>query len=80
MWIEEAAPERLAEFLRHYHQALEAFGKGSESGSWKEMGKPEKNRLVAAAYLILLGLDSTRNESAKSRQYFAEPGEAEWGC
>jgi hypothetical protein len=80
MWIEEVAPERLAEFFHHYHQALEAFGKGSESGSWKEMTNPEKNRMVAAAYLILLGLDSTRNESAKSRPYFAEPGEAEWGC
>ncbi len=80
MWIEELAPERLAEFVRHYHQALEEFGKGSESGSWKEMANPEKNRLVAAARLILLELDSTKNESTKSRKYFAEPGKAEWGC
>jgi hypothetical protein len=80
MWIEELAPERLAEFIRHYHQALEEFGKGSESGSWKEMANPEKNRLVAAARLILLELDSTRNEPTKSRKYFAEPGKAEWGC
>ena len=80
MWIEELAPERFAEFVRHYHQALEACGKGSESGSWKEMAKPEKNRLVAAARLIVFELDSTKNKSAKSRQYFAQPGEAEWGC
>jgi len=80
MWIEEVAPERLAEFIRHYHQALEVFGKRSESGSWKEMANPKKNRLVAAAHLILLELDSTKNESAKSRRYFAEPGKAEWGC
>jgi hypothetical protein len=80
MWIEELAPERLAEFVRHYHQALEEFGKGSESGSWREMANPEKNRLVAAASLILLELDSTKNESTKSRKYFAEPGKAEWGC
>jgi len=80
MWIEELAPERLAEFIRHYHQALEVLGKGSESGSWREMANPGKNRLVAAARLILLELDSSKNQPAKSRQYFAEPGKAEWGC
>jgi len=80
MWIEEAAPERLAEFFLHYHKALEVFSKRSENGSWKEIANPEKNRLVAAAHLILVELDSTGNESAKSRQYFAEPGQAEWGC
>ena len=80
MWIEEVAPERLAEFFHHYHQALEALGKGSKSGSWTEMAEPKKNHLVAIAHLILLGADSTKNESAKSRPYFAEPGEAEWGC
>ena len=80
MWNQEVSRERLAEFLRYYHQALEVLDKDSESSCWKEMAKPEKNRLVAAARLILLELDSTKNESAKSQQYFAEPGEAEWGC
>lgn len=80
MWIEEAAPERLAEFFHHYHKALEVFGKRSESGSSKEMAKPEKKNHLVGACLILLELDSTRNKSPKSRQYFAEPGEAEWGC
>jgi hypothetical protein len=80
MWIEEVAPERLAEFLHHYHRALEALGKRSGSGSWKERARPEEDRLVAAAHLTLLELDSAKNESAKPRQYFAEPGEAEWGC
>jgi hypothetical protein len=83
MWIEEVAPERLAELFHHYHQALtpEVSGKGSESGNtWKEMPQPEKNRLVAAARLALLELDSITNETSKARQYFAQPGEAEWGC
>ena len=79
MRIEEVAPERLAESFHHNYQVLEASGK-SESGSWKEMAESERNRLVAAARRTLLELDSTRDESAKSRQYFAEPGEAEWGC
>jgi len=76
MWIEEVAPERLAEFFDHYHKALEILGKGTENGSWKEMAKPAKNHLVRAC-LMVLELDSTKN---KSRNYFAEPGEAEWGC
>lgn len=80
MLIKEVAPERLAEFFHHYNRALEVFGKGSESGSWEETAKPEKNPSGAAAGLILLELDSTRNTSPKSRPYFAQPGEAEWGC
>jgi hypothetical protein len=82
MWIHEVAPERLAELFHHYHQALtsEPSGKGSESGSWKEVSAQERNRLVAAARLALLELESMTSERAKSREYFAQPGEAEWGC
>lgn len=78
MWIEELTPERLAEYVRHYHRAMEVHG--NESESWKKIGEPDTNRFVGAARLILLELDSTKNESAKSRKYFAEPGKAEWGC
>jgi len=83
MWVNEVAPERLAELFHHYQQALlpENTGKGSEGqGSWKEVSQKDKSRLVAAARLALLELDSMTSERATSRQYFAEPGEAEWGC
>jgi hypothetical protein len=83
MWINEVAPERLAELFHHYQQALmpEIAGKGSQGrGSWREVSQPEKSRLVAAARLALLELESMTSEPAKSRQYFAQPGEAEWGC
>jgi hypothetical protein len=83
MWINEVSPERLAELFHHYHQALtpEVSGRGSEGrGSWKEVPQPEKSRLVAAARLALLELESMTSDRAKSRQYFAQPGEAEWGC
>lgn len=83
MWVNEVAPERLAELFHHYHQALmpETSGEGSEArGSWNEVPQREKNRLVAAARLALLELDSMTNDRVKSRQYFAQPGEAEWGC
>jgi hypothetical protein len=83
MWIHEVAPERLAELFHHYHQALTPEMGGNrraERGSWKEVPQTEKSRLVAAARLALLELESMSSERAKSRQYFAQPGEAEWGC
>jgi hypothetical protein len=82
MWINEVAPERLAELFHHYQQALtpEVSGKGSETGAeWKEVPQQEKNRLVTAARLALLELEAMTN-CRQSRQYFAQPGEAEWGC
>jgi hypothetical protein len=83
MWINEVAPERLAELFHHYERALlpENTGKGSEGhSSWQEVPQPERSRLVGAARLALLELDSTTNERPNSRPYFAQPGEAEWGC
>jgi hypothetical protein len=88
MWINEVAPERLAEIFHHYQQALtpEPSGKATrESGAWKEVPQKEKSRLVAAARLALLELESLEVEQmtkdrAESRQYFAKSGEAEWGC
>jgi hypothetical protein len=80
MWTEEVAPERLAELFYHYEHALGVSGKGSESGSWNEVAQPEKDRMVAAARLTLLDLDSAASQAGRSRRYFAEPGEAEWGC
>jgi hypothetical protein len=83
MWINEVAPERLAELFHHYQQALapEVTGKGSEGeAGWKEVPQLEKNRLIAAARLALLELEAIVNERSRPRQYFAQPGEAEWGC
>jgi hypothetical protein len=76
--------KRLAELFHHYQNALmpEASGKGSErgGGEWKQVPQQEKNRLVSAVRLALLELESVAHEQAKPRQYFAQPGEAEWGC
>lgn len=82
MWIREVAPERLAELFHNYHQALTAPSRDRTQGpgSWKEVSPQEKNRLVAAARLALLELDSAKSQPAKSKPYFAQPGEAEWGC
>jgi hypothetical protein len=83
MWIHEVAPERLAELFHHYQQALtpEISNKGSEGGGdWNDVPQREKSRLVAAARLALLELDSVTHERPNPRPYFTQPGEAEWGC
>lgn len=80
MWIEEVGSERLADFLRHYYQALEVFRNSSKDSSRNEMAHSGENQLAAIAHLTLLGVSSTKNEGARSREYFAKPGEAEWGC
>jgi len=79
MWIEQVEPEKLAELLHHYQQALGVFADGSENHSWDRMTQPDRTRLVAAARLTLLELDSSDHEQQTSRPYFAEPGKAEWG-
>jgi hypothetical protein len=58
----------------------EISGKGSEGrGSWREVPQQEKSRLISAARLALLERESMTRDDAK-REYFAQPGEAEWGC
>lgn len=90
MSFQDVSAEQLAELFHHYHQALGSdFGCASKPirASWQEVPQREKSRMVAAARLTLLELDSTHAESVSingrqgnSGQYFATPGEAEWGC
>ena len=82
MSIQEVTPEQLAELFHHYHQALAPdFGCTSSSSpeAWERVPQQERNRLVAAARLALLELNSTPADHDRKR-YFAKPGEAEWGC
>jgi hypothetical protein len=72
MWIKAAAPERVAELFHNYEKALGICGKGRESGSWNESAQPQSNPITSPA--------DSGPESAKSHEYFAQPGEAEWGC
>jgi hypothetical protein len=70
MWIQEVTPERIADLFHNYEHALEVLGKGSESGS--PVGPEQPTNQPARA--------SAGCESVESRKYFAQPGEAEWGC
>jgi hypothetical protein len=83
MGINEVSPERLAELLHHYHEALAPEAPGANDHArtdWKEVSPREKSRLVAAARLALLELKSAATDLPSPRPYFAVPGDAEWGC
>jgi hypothetical protein len=83
MSFQDVSAEQLAELFHHYHQALGPdFGCAGKPirASWQEVPQQERSRMVAAARLTLLELDSTRTESHESSRYFAPAGEAEWGC
>jgi len=83
MSIQEVSAEQLAELFHHYHQALGPdVGRASKPNTeaWEQVPQQEKSRLVAATRLALLELASTARERKDSRRYFAEPGQAEWGC
>ena len=83
MSIQEVAPEQLAQLFHRYHQALAPYFHCSENtnvDSWDRIPAQEKSRLIAAARLALLELSATAHEQEASRQYFAKPGAAEWGC
>jgi hypothetical protein len=79
----DVSAEQLAELFHHYHQVLGPdFGCAGKPivDSWKEVPQQEKGRMVAAARLTLLELDSAYSKNENPIEYFARPGEAEWGC
>jgi hypothetical protein len=83
MSSQEVSPEQLAELFHHYHQALAPDFHCSNRlhpEAWEQVPQQEKSRLVAAARLVLLELASNAAQREDSRQYYAKPGEAEWGC
>lgn len=83
MTIQELSAEQLAELFHHYHQALGSdcdSETGQDHESWKDLPPQDRSRMVDAARLALLELDSQEEKRKNSRRYFAKPGEAEWGC
>jgi hypothetical protein len=82
--IQDVSAEQLAKVFHHYHEALSLEGSGhgdqEKSSSWDRAPQNERKLLVAAARLALLELATTPAEPKPSRKYYAEPGDAEWGC
>lgn len=82
--IQNVSAEELAKVFYHYHEALANDFHGGASRkaehSWEEASQQERKLLVAAARLTLLELAQTSKDNQPGREYFAKPGEADWGC
>jgi hypothetical protein len=84
MWsIQDVSAEELAKLFHHYRGALaHDFNcqSGEEGSSWDRTPQHERKLMVAAARLALLELAAAPAQADSNRQYFAKPGEADWGC
>ena len=83
MSIQEVSAEQLAELFHHYRKALGSnfdCETDQDHESWKDLPVQDRSRMVDAARLALLELDSQEEKRKNSKRYFAKPGEAEWGC
>jgi hypothetical protein len=84
MWsIQDVSAEELAKLFHHYRGALahDFDCQGNEEGSsWDRTPQHERKLMVAAARLALLELAAAPAQADANRQYFAKPGEADWGC
>ncbi len=81
--IQDVSAEQLAKLFHHYRAALShdgGHGVKVESSSWDRTPQNERKLMVAAARLALIELATPREEPSPRRKYYAEPGEADWGC
>ena len=83
--IQNVSAEDLAKVFHHYHEALahDFHGHASREAdfSWEQAPHTERKLMIAAARLTRLELAANATEAEpSSRQYFAKPGEADWGC
>jgi len=78
MSTQEVFVQQFARLFQHYSEALSPEAE-KKNATWSSMPPEERDRLVAAARLAILELD-TNSQMEDARRYFAKPGEAEWGC
>lgn len=83
MSSQEVFVEQFERLFHHYEEALCAASDeepDSRPQSWKSLPVDDHNRMVAAARLAILELETNARTDDYRRKYFAKPGEAEWGC
>jgi hypothetical protein len=82
--MHNVSAEDLAKVFHHYHEALAHDFHGHATRetevSWELAPQDERKLMIAAARLTLLELSATSTEEQSNRQYYAKPGEADWGC
>ena len=71
--------QQFAELFHHYREALSPEAE-QPSATWNSVSSDERHRLVAAARLAILELETNARMEDDSRRFFAKPGAAEWGC
>jgi len=79
MAAREVFVQHFVSLFHHYSEALPPEA-GRESASRNSVLSEDHNRLVAAARLAILELETHALLQDDDRRYFAKPGEAEWGC
>lgn len=83
--LQNVSAEELAKLFHHYQEALacdfDCRRASTEAApSWEETPPNERKLKVAAVRLALLELTETQQETKSAQDYFAKPGEADWGC
>lgn len=82
MSTEEVFVQQFAKLFVHYRDALmldTMDDRRKELHKLSDVPSEERERMVAAARLALLEIE-TNPRDTDSRRYYATPGEAEWGC
>jgi hypothetical protein len=79
MSTQEVFVQQFARLFQHYREALSPEAE-QEVPTGPMVSAEERHRLVAAARLAILELETNSQMEDNSRRYFARPGEAEWGC
>jgi hypothetical protein len=79
MSTQEQFVQQFTKLFQHYTEALSTGGQ-PERVSEGSTSRHESDRLVAAARLAILDLETDGRMKESSRTYYAKPGEAEWGC
>lgn len=81
MSAQEVFVQHFAQLFDHYQHALTPEqDRQSDPAVWNAIPSGERNRLVAAARLAIMEIESNSRLEESCRKYFAKPGEAEWGC
>lgn len=79
MSTQDVFVQQFVRLFQHYREALSPDAE-AQSLQGKTVAPDERDRLVAAARLAILELETDTRAEDNSRRYFAKPGEAEWGC
>jgi hypothetical protein len=74
MSTQEQFVQQFTKLFHHYTDSQQQHASQNSTPSH------ESDRLVAAARLAILELETNGHMQENSRRYYAKPGEAEWGC